>query len=503
MTPARYTSVPTKDQGLARRVIKGSAWLFGQTIASRLIHLASIVILGRMLGDREFGVLGYVSAVYAFMLSVEHGWMATFLVQRAKRCNSWLPYAGCLGIGLGAGTTALLAVISVFLYLYMDDPTIALGIGLLVPVALISPLSSLSLAVLRTQMAFGSIAIVGFVQTLLTAGLAIALALVGFDAYALIGGLAAGALARPVLLIMLRPPPLPQFHWNRMRLMVLRGANSLFADIVQVAGTAGFPLWLGLFYKVSDIGQYFFAYRLSAEAMRLISVNSAQVMFPAMSAIRTDLNRLASAMRRSLLGVAIPGYICCSIGILLADPFVSVIFGPGWGMATKLLQILLIGWIFRILTGPTLALLYAGGNFRLVLSVRLVLTTVLFTGTALIGWAGGGILEVTWFIAVWGGVLTATWIWFSMQIFVKYGVSGVARPAMRLLGGNIGLLALGYSSMVAFNRLIDVPWIWASIIASIFYILAMIPLLWWLSRRDIYALVKPILKRIKPSNAAL
>jgi PST family polysaccharide transporter len=175
------------------------------------------------------------------------------------------------------------------------------------------------------------------------------LGILGYGVWALVWGILAQGLLRAVILTMIAPP-----------VLALTARSPAYKDILhfggghalaQVGTTCAYQvdnLIVGRFLGADMLGVYGRAFQVVTMPTKLIGVGLLNVMFPIMSRVQFEPDRLARAFLRSLGMVAMLGMPFSIISALLAPEIVYILLGPRWEAVIIPFQILSLCIVFRI-----------------------------------------------------------------------------------------------------------------------------------------------------------
>jgi O-antigen/teichoic acid export membrane protein len=288
--------------------------------------------------------------------------------------------------------------------------------GLLLVAALGLPFDAVTVipqASMRIRMQFRQIAMLGTTNVLATAILSVLFAFLQMGAYSLvlprpivsIGICLAtfGASGMPVRLHF-RMKLWKRFLRNARYFAVTGGLNTLLAQ--------GDYLLTGLFFPRAILGAYYFAFNLSTQTVQLISANLAGVLLPSFAKIDSDRSRQLAAYLKVCSAIMLVGVMACLLQAVLAHPLLRLVYGHKWDAAIPLFQILSVGMIFILPSGPGIVMLSAQGRYR-----------------ALAAWTG--VTTLAFVLAVVAGALSGSVAGIAVAVacfFLVFGPLGVVVP---------------------------------------------------------------------------
>ncbi len=433
---------------VGERVARGVVWLIAQTVALRGVRLAGQVVLAWLLLPEHFGLIGLAHSITAFTGLIQEPGIRLVLIQRQRRFETWANPAFWLSLVTGvAGGLAIVAAAPLAAAFY-DEPAL---VGLLLVLALDSPLHTLRTvptARLQSEMRFKAVAQVGIVGAVCETLLTVMFAWLGYGAYSFVLPLPLTSLV--VLAMLWRTAPggvRARLQVRRWRYLLGDTALALLASLFLTVIAQADYMVLGRLFAASVVGVYFFAFRLSTQALSLVTDNVRSVLFPALTQFRGDVRRQTEAFLRAARLLALLAVPVCLLQAVLAGPVIRAVFSEQWAGAIPLLQVLSVAMAFRVVgsTSGSLNLAQRRMWFRVVVSVAYA---ALFLVAVVIGARAGGALGTALAVAAANLVIYPSHMYLSIRpgggrwrdIGGMYLVPLVASGAA--LGAGAGLAAL-------------------------------------------------------------
>lgn len=359
---------PAANETLSSRTASGFAWLLSQTVGSRVVSIASQLLLAWFVSETAFGLMALATTAMAATQLVQNIGLREVLIQRSHKVRLWVRDAQHVAMAVGgAAAILMIATAPVFAWMY-NEPGVFGVILVLSGAPLFRAMANVSQAVLRAQMRFRTVALIDFLDTFMLAAVAIPLAALGLEAYALAIPVTATALIQLVISDRCAGVRIGgRVRPKRWRMLLRSGgvlaASRVFSTIVQVSDY----LLLGLFHPSAVVGVYYFAFNLSMQSMRVLNTNVVGVMLPALSSIANDQRRATEAMLRSLRALALLGVPFAMLQIALVDPLFATLFPGRWEGLGPIVQVLSVGMLFSLVGNSSSSLLMSQRRYATVL----------------------------------------------------------------------------------------------------------------------------------------
>lgn len=355
---------PQPEKTLGQKAGAGFAWLAGQAGVTKLVGIASQLVLAAILFPEDFGQVALVMSFVAFASIVQTGGVKQVLIHHQATFDSWASSAFWLSLlqGVAAGLLLLLAA-PIAVSLYGDTALLPL----LFVAAAAPPFAALSIvpeARLQIDARYRFLAMAEIVVAVLQAGIAIGLASLGFGALSIIAALPVVAVIRAGILWIAAPPSIHSPEFWRWRHLFSQSAFVLVATLAFAVTAQAAVVSLGLFSTVTEVGLYYFAYNLSIQAVALFTSRLQIVLLPTLSSIEANPLRQMTVTQRATSALALITFPIYALLVVVARPLIDLLYAEKWEEAISIFVVLAVAMIARSVTPPAGILLLAQGRFR-------------------------------------------------------------------------------------------------------------------------------------------
>ena len=476
------SSRPTK-KALLRSTFSGLGNQYAGTLITGLGQLVVTAALARLLSPQDYGLVG-LAAVYVGLAAVfAHFGIGVAIIQRAELTARYLRAGFTASILLGLLTSAIV-------WLTAPLAAAALGNDQLVPIIralslgfLLTNPGLVAEALTQRNLAWRRLMWVEVAAFLLGYALpALVLAAAGFGVWALVASALAQNLVRTVALLSLQPHPKSPRIGHEIRELLLFGSHFTLARIFNYTAGQGDNLVVGRVLGIVALGYYSRAFKLMMILVTYFATVVTRVLFPIMSRLQGDQERLRSTY---LTGSAVLALVSAPLGallVVLAPEFVGVVLGSRWAPAVVPFQILTAGIMFRNVYLMAYCLDGAMGAMRKrtvrdgIYALAVVLGSVVGTRFGLVGVATGVVLAiaVNYFVgaAMSLRMLGASWSDYARAQLPAVGlgfltavVAFTVRLAL-LAAGSGQLVVLGATCVISLAMLAILYLAWPGIIGQ-------------------------------------
>ncbi len=393
---------------LAERSKRGIKWQGISEILIRVFQFLVTIVLARLLGPDEFGLISIALLFTQFAYVVFDFGISAALIQK-KEVNA-LHYSTAFAVNVAMALIWGVVIYrgSGYIAAFFHDPILARMLKILVFIFPLYAMSGIPHTQLTRELRFRRIGLIQLIASGLYGVVAVVMAVRGFGVWSFVYAILAEQMGLTILYIIFSFwKPSLRFRFSALKELLAFGGIVLNTRLLSYFNnripTFSFGRWLG----TGPLGVYSLVYQLVEFPVQRISKNVLKVIFPVLSKLQEDSDRFRDMV---LSAVYYLGLIVVPIfaGLFLVAPeLVRLVYGAKWNAAIVPLQILaLVGllrsfWImnsavflskgkpgiefklnilFSLLLVPALYFVFPYGLNRLVLVIAIVWWIAFFTG---------------------------------------------------------------------------------------------------------------------------
>lgn len=407
---------------LRKQAAKGVLWSFIQRWGSHVISFSVFLLLARLLGPKDFGLVAMAGIFIAFMKVFLDQGFATAIVQRENLEPEHLDTAFWAGLLISIGLIGLSLLTAPAIADFYDEPQLAGVIGWLSLGFLFKALNSVQTAILTRKFAFKTLAVRSIIAMVIGGTVGITMALTGQGVWSLVGNQLAMGLAEVVVLWSVSDwRPGWQFSRQHLQELLSYGLNVTGLNGLNFLNRYSDNLLVSTFLGPTALGYYTVAYRVLTVLTELISKTTTQVAFPAFSRLQEDPDRLRRAFYKATQFtslISLPAFL----GIAALSPeIVQTLFGDQWHASAPVMRILTMAGILQTVThfnGPVIMAMGKPGWHLGIKSVNTVVNVV------------GFIVVVPWgIVAVAAAYVIRAYVLSPLDLWVLRRLIGLRWPA--------------------------------------------------------------------------
>lgn len=408
------------------------AFLLASTALGKVLVAATLVLLGTLLTQADFGLYSLAVGVMMFVQTFANGGVREVLVQRGREWSTlagpvfWLCLTINIVVGVAAGIAGEVVARGYVARGVLDDP--ARLTGLLWVAAATVPLStfpSVLTARLSIDLRFRSVAWLQACSVTVRYAGQIGMALSGFGVMSLVWPTLASTVLEGVVGWALTRQQVWRARPNvRIWPSLLRQSTwMVLGQVCNGVANYGYLVIAGWWIPQAQMGVYWWALQLVMQVETTITYNLMQVVFPVLARFQDDRPRQAAAALR--VGRAAQFVITLmALGLAVTFPALEVIcWGGKWSAAAWPLAILAVFYPVRgLFAGVGMPVLQAAGRFREVFVSWAILAVATLAAARLCADMDGTPTALAWGVGASSAVVC---------LFISY-------RALRLVGAGRG-----------------------------------------------------------------
>lgn len=380
---------------LKRKSVRGGTITLVSQAISTVVHLASTVILARMLTPADYGIIAMVTAITAFAGLFRDLGLSSAAIQKKDLTAGQQTNLFWLNVAMGTALTLILAVCSPLVAWFYRQPELTLVTFVLSLNFIIGSLGAQHQAMLVRNLQFFRKAIADISGSLVTLVIAIGMAYQGYAYWALAVSSIAGGVVTSALLFYLSPfwPGLPR-RGEGIREMVSFGANITGFNIVNYFHRNLDNILIGRFWGVEALGVYSRAYALLMFPIQAIRSPINAVAFPALSKLQGQPRGFREFYVDTTMLIATFSMPICFFLFMTSYEVVFLTLGPQWHETADVFRILALVGVTQPSTSTRGMVVLALGNGSRYLAIGVFQSVIVSIGF-IIG-VNFGVMGVAW-----------------------------------------------------------------------------------------------------------
>lgn len=327
-------------QKLRARTVSGVSWsVFSQVLKQGFTFAISLVV-ARILGPSIYGLVGMVTVFTNFAALFSELGFGPAIIQRKELEAKHLNAAFWSTVVTGLLLTLLMAGLSPVIAKFYDKPVLAPLSAVVALQFLLSACNVVQIALLTRQMRFRQLAFIDVTATVVAGTLGLCMALKGAGPWSLVAQSLGNAFISVVLAwITSNWRPSFGFQMSACRDLLKFSGYLVGFNIVNYWARNLDALLVGRVIGATALGFYTRAYSLMLLPLSQVSFILGKVMFPALSSIQHDKERVKRAYLKAISLIAFVTFPMMIGLFVVSDSFINALLGEKWAGAIPLLKI--------------------------------------------------------------------------------------------------------------------------------------------------------------------
>jgi len=337
---------------LKRKTIKGVAWSGAGNIASQILRMVTLVIMVRLLTPDDYGTYAILSLFVGFFSVFANMGISQAVIYLDNPSQRMLSSIFMLNLGVGLSLYGLLVLLAGPAATFFGNEAITSLLRIIGILFVIGAFNVVQEALLKKKLNFKAVVLRDLTSQAVGASVGVGMALAGYGVQSLVGAALSGAFAKTILLWVVSGwRPLFWFSISDIREILAYCFNLTGFSFINYFARNADNFIIGKFLGSGALGVYSVAYNLMLYPLTNVSGVITRVLFPALSAIKSDPVRLKKSYLKVIRYIALITFPMMLGLLVVAETFVAVAFGTRWASLAPLLQVLaLVGMVQSIVT---------------------------------------------------------------------------------------------------------------------------------------------------------
>jgi O-antigen/teichoic acid export membrane protein len=411
---------------------RAMAWAGGSQFGLQLIQLPVTIVLSRLLLPRDFGLMAMVLVVSQFLTVFVDAGLGAALVARRDLDPRHIATAFWMNLAVGVGLAAIVAAAAPGIAALYNQPRLTLITIAIAANFILGSLGIVPLALLQREMDFRRIGIMQNSAAAIGGAAAIVAAVAGAGVWSLVIDILVSSFVQTTAVTRgWRWRPGGGADREAARELWSFGANQTGFQAVNYLARNTDNLLVGRFRGPRELGIYARAYQLMLLPLSQAGFVVNYVLYPALSRIQHDHERLRRAYLRTV-GVTALLAFPVTVGMFVVAPdLIQVLFGSKWEAVAPILRILCVAGLFQSISTSTGIIYQTQGRTDWLFRWGLVSSVIIVAGFAVgIHWGAKGVA-----VAYAGLEIPLTYFSFSIPgRLIGMSVADVVRVVWAPLG---------------------------------------------------------------------
>ncbi len=341
-----------------KKALSGVVWSSFSQVGKQVITLLTTIAISRALMPEDFGLLALVMVGIRFAGILGEFGFSKALVQRKEVSENHRSSVFWANLLLGSSLMGVMTLMSGVIAKFFVQPEIRPLIILAATNLVITPLYSVHRALLRRNLAFKTVGLIDLLGVFVTGVSGVAFVYSGLGVSSLILMELCGNFAVLVgSVVVYRWWPKRWIHWASLSELMGFSLNLLGSNVINYWVRNLDNLLIGKFIGDYQLGLYSRAYGLMLMPVSQISGVIGNVMFPSLSRMGDDLEKIRSVYLRATAAIFLVTAPMMLGGVAVAGTAIPTLLGSQWQELVPIVRVLCplgavqsvlstVGWIY-------------------------------------------------------------------------------------------------------------------------------------------------------------
>ena len=361
------------SDSLKSKTIRGAAWTGFERIANQMVGFVVSIVLARLLVPSDYGVVGMLSVFLSIsQLFIDAGFSSA-LIQKKDRTDADFSTVFWCNLVISSVCYLVLFIAAPWIAEFYHMPVLKNLMRVLGFVLVINATYTIQVTRLTTILDFKTQAKVSFANCILSGVVGVMMAALGFGPWALVTqSIFHSIFCSVAYWILTKWHPQLLFSTDSFKHLFAFGSRILAASCLHTLYTNISPIIVGRKYSAAALGVYSRADSLAALPGGIFQSTLGRVIYPILSSIQDDEQRLRAAYNkylRIITSVVAPSMLLMAA---ISEPLIHTLIGERWLGCVPYIMILAVAWMVDPIVVVNLNMIYVKGRSDVVLRLEVV-----------------------------------------------------------------------------------------------------------------------------------
>ncbi len=373
---------------LSDKMFKGLAWSMLERLSVQGIQFVLGIILARILSPTEYGTIGLLTVIIAFLQVFVDSGFSKALIQKQDRTHIDISTVFFFNVFISFICYIILWFSAPFIANFYQNEMLTNLMRVLSLSLLFSALFTVPMTLFTIELNFKAIARTNLIAVVLSGGIGVVMAYKGFGVWALVWQ----TIIKSMLMVILMWGQMkwkPLFVFSRISFKALfpYGSRLLVASLLNTVINNFSNLFIAKLSSARDLGFYTRGTQFADMVYGMFSSVLDSVLLPSLASIQEEKEKLIQLTRTTIKAAAlIVAPVLIGLAVI-AEPLIKVLLTDKWLMAVPIMQIFCVARLITIISGINVNILYAIGRtdltfrqdfLKIIIRVVLLVTALRF-----------------------------------------------------------------------------------------------------------------------------
>lgn len=363
---------------LKKRVFSGLLWNFTDNFMVKGMFFIVSLVLARLLGPKEFGLIGMISVFIAIGISLVDSGMSSSIVRTKNTQQSDYCTVFYMNIAMSLLVYFILFFSAPYIAQFYEQNILTKIIRVYCFSFVISALSAVQLAILNKQMKFKKIMRINIPGAIVGAIVGISLGYFNYGVWSIVWMYLSTQIVQSIMLWSLSDwKPSLIFSNEKMKYHYAFGYKLMLSGLLDTVFNNIYNILIGKYFTVQSLGYYERSKSFNEQPVMMMTNIINNVSYPLLAEIQNKKEKIAQVYRQILkLSFFIIAPIMLGV-IAIAKPLFILVLGDPWIPAVPIFQILCLASMFYPIHAFNINALKVYGRSDLFLRLEIIKKAVI------------------------------------------------------------------------------------------------------------------------------
>lgn len=359
---------------IAQETISGAKWGVIHKFTMQPVQFVYGIILARLITPEEFGILGLTSIFFAIAGQLQNCGFGAALIRKQDRTEEDCSTMFWYNVGASLVLSSCLFLAAPWFAEFFNQPPLVNITRVSAVMMFLGSTSSVHWTLYSARRDFKTPAIVGIVTTLIGMPICLYLAYTGWSYWSIvIQGVVTGLLS--LVIIWVISPWKPKFIWSNKSFKEFFGFGFklVLSGLFAIAYTQSRQFIIGKFYSPASLGNFNKGFHVAEMPSNLMNSIMSGVIYPVLSTIQNDDERLVAVYRKYIRLNNIVNQIVLLTMVCNSQALILFLYGESWEEAYIYAQLICFGTALNSLTSVSSNIFMVKGRTDIVLKINVYL----------------------------------------------------------------------------------------------------------------------------------
>lgn len=362
-----------------KQTISGLFWTFADTFLLRGFSFIGTLVIARLLGPAEFGLIGMISIFIAIGTSLVDSGLSSSLIRTQNADDTDFSTVFYLNLGMSFMVYLCLYFAAPYIANFYSQPILTDIIRLYCISFIISAFSSIQLAILDKEMLFRKMMLCNIPGVLIGVTGGIALGFWGYGVWSIVWMYLTIQFIQSLFLWSFSKwKPSLTFSKERMKYHYSFGYKLMLSGLLDTVFKNIYNILIGKFFSVKSLGYYERANTFNEYPVSILTNIISRVSYPLMAKMQMEKEKLASVYKQILQFTFFITAPLMLGAAAIAKPLFLLVLGIQWLPAVSFFKIICLGSILYPIHAFNINVLKVSGRSDLFLKLEIVKKIIVF-----------------------------------------------------------------------------------------------------------------------------